>query len=119
MAVLVQNGLKKVLAGKKKKPAIMTNGQWKEFDEKALSTIQSSLAPNVLREVLDKITTAEFCLGLEIIYMNKGLANKICLKEQLYTFSMAEGTSIQNHLDEFNPIIIDLESLYVKIEDED
>ena len=32
---------------------------------------------------------------------------------------MAKGTSIQNHLDEFNSIITDLESLDVKTKDED
>jgi len=31
---------------------------------------------------------------------------------------MAEGTPIQNHLDEFNSILIDLDSMDVKIEDE-
>ena len=51
--------------------------------------------------------------------MTKSLFNKIRLKERLYTFSMAEGTPIQNHLDEFNSILIDLNSMDVKIEDED
>ena len=51
--------------------------------------------------------------------MTKSLANKLRLKERLYTIRMAEGTSIQSHLNEFNPIIIDLENLDVKIEDED
>jgi len=51
--------------------------------------------------------------------MTKSLANKICLKEKLYTFPMAEGAFIHNHLDDFNSILIDLESLDVKIEDED
>jgi hypothetical protein len=32
---------------------------------------------------------------------------------------MAEGTSIQSHLNEFNSICVDLESLDVKIDDED
>ena len=32
---------------------------------------------------------------------------------------MAEGTLIENHLNEFNSIIIDLVSLDVKIEDDD
>ena len=50
--------------------------------------------------------------------MTKSLVNKIRLKEHLYT-SMDEGTPIQNHLDEFNSIIIDLESLDVKLENED
>jgi len=51
--------------------------------------------------------------------MTKSLIDNICLKKRMYTFSMAEGTPIQNHLDEFNSIIFDLERLDVKIEDED
>jgi len=96
----------------------MTDELWEEHDEKVLSTIQLSLAPQAIREVLDKTTTAGVWLKLETIYMTKSLANKIRLKERLYTFSMAEGTSIRNHLDELHSII-DLESLDVKIKDED
>ena len=51
--------------------------------------------------------------------MTKSLANKLRLKERLYTIRMAEGTSIQSHLNEFNSICVDLESLDVKIDDED
>ena len=51
--------------------------------------------------------------------MTKSLANKIRLKERLYTIRMSEGTSMQSHLNEFNSIIVDLESLDVKIDDED
>ena len=51
--------------------------------------------------------------------MTKSLANKIRLKEILYTFRMAEGTPVQKHLNKFNSILIDLESLDVKIENED
>jgi hypothetical protein len=56
---------------------------------------------------------------LEKVYMTKSLANKLRLKERLYTIRMAEGTSIQSHLNEFNSIIVDLESLDVKIDDEE
>ena len=48
MTILTQNGLKKALARKKKKPVTMTEEQWEELDEKALSTIQLGLATNVL-----------------------------------------------------------------------
>ena len=58
-------------------------------------------------------------LRLEVLYMAKSLANKIHLKEHLYMLSISEGTPIQNHLNEFNSIIFDLESLDVKIKDED
>jgi len=51
--------------------------------------------------------------------MTKSLANKIRLKERLYTFRMVEGTPFQKYLNEFNSILVDLESLDVKIEDED
>ena len=75
--------------------------------------IQLCLAVHVLREVLDKAH------ALEVLYMMKTLTNKIHLKERLYTFSMPLGTPIQNHLDDFNSILIDLESMGVKLEDED
>ena len=51
--------------------------------------------------------------------MSKSLANKLRLKERLYTIRMSEGTSIQEHLDEFNSILMDLENLEVVINDED
>jgi hypothetical protein len=56
---------------------------------------------------------------IEELYMTKSLANKLCLKERLYTIHMSEGTSVQSHLNEFNSIIMDIESLDVKIDDED
>ena len=51
--------------------------------------------------------------------MIKSLANKIHLNERLYTFSMANGAPIQNHFDDFNSILINLESIDVTLEDED
>jgi hypothetical protein len=50
--------------------------------------------------------------------MTKSLANKLRFKERLYTIRMSEGTSMQSHLNEFSSIIVDLESLDVKIDDE-
>jgi hypothetical protein len=51
--------------------------------------------------------------------MTKSLANKLRLKERLYTIRMAKGISIQSYINEFNPIIVDLERLDVKIDDEE
>jgi len=48
MAVLTHNGLKKALAGNKKKPVTVTGKQWEVLDEKALSMIQLCLANIVL-----------------------------------------------------------------------
>lgn len=118
-AVLTQNGLKKALDGRSKMSATMTDLQWSELDEKALSAIQLCLSNEVLREVVNETSAKELWVKLESRYMSKSLANKLRLKESLYTLRMAEGTSIQTHLNEFNSIIIDLENLEVKIDDED
>jgi len=69
--------------------------------------------------VLDKTTAADLWTRLEELYMTKSLAYKIRLKERLYSFRMAEGTPDKKHLNNFNSIIVDLESLDVKVEDED
>jgi len=39
LAILTQNDLKKVLVGKMTRPTTMTEEQWDEMDEKALSAI--------------------------------------------------------------------------------
>ena len=119
MAILTQNRLKKAFCGKTMRPAFMTDEQWEDLDEKALSTIQLYLAPHVLHKVLDKTTIVDLWLVLQALYMMKSLNNKIHLKECLYTFSMAKGTPIQNHLDDFNSILLGLGSMDVEIKDED
>ena len=103
----------------KKRPGSLTEDEWEELELKAVSAIQLYLAPHVLRKVFDKTTAVDLWVRLEELHMSKSLANKIRLKERLYTFRMAEGTPIKKHLNEFNSIVIDLESLDVKIEDED
>jgi len=101
--VLIQHGLWKVLSGphmkpstmteeqwavqKKKKRVSLTDYEWEELEEKALSAIQLCLASHVLREVLDKTTVVYLWARLEELCMTKSLANKIRLKEMLYTFS--------------------------------
>ena len=104
---------------KKKKCGSLTDDEWEEREEKALSVIQLCLAPHVLREVLDKITAVSLYVWLQELYMTESLTNKIQLKKRLYTFKMAEGTSTQKHLNDFNSIIVDLKSLDMKIEDKD
>ena len=68
--------------------------------------------------MLDKTTALDLWARLKELYMTKSLANKIRLKKRLYTFKIAEGTLVQKHLNDFDSIIVDLESLDVKVEDE-
>jgi hypothetical protein len=115
-AVLTELVVQKVL---RTRPADMTDDKWQDIDERALSAIQLSLSFDVLREVMHEKSAATLWKKLEELYMTKSLANKLRLKELLDTIRMLEGTSIQSHLNEFNSIIVDLEGLDVKIDDED
>jgi hypothetical protein len=45
--------------------------------------------------------------------------NMIFLKRQLYSLCMKEGTKIDDHLDTFNPLLVQLTSMGVKFESED
>nr|GEU84071.1 retrovirus-related Pol polyprotein from transposon TNT 1-94 [Tanacetum cinerariifolium] len=97
----------------------MSDEDWLELDEMTLATIQLFLTREVLREVIHETTMAGLWLKLESLYMKKCLANKLRLKDRLYTFRMKPGISVQDYLDEFNTILIDLENLDVDIDDED
>ncbi|KAH9695613.1 hypothetical protein KPL71_022838 [Citrus sinensis] len=41
------------------------------------------------------------------------------MKRKLYTFSMKDGRTLKDHLDEFNKLIMDLENVNIDLEDED
>nr|GEX73538.1 retrovirus-related Pol polyprotein from transposon TNT 1-94 [Tanacetum cinerariifolium] len=54
-----------------------------------------------------RATVAGLWLKLESLYMTNSLANKLRLKDHLYTFRMKPDTFVQDHLDEFKTILID------------
>ena len=53
------------------------------------------------------------------MYQKKGISNRVYLKEQFHTLRMTEGATISNHLSVFNGIVSELETLRVKMDDED
>ncbi|KAI3414477.1 uncharacterized protein J3R85_016223 [Psidium guajava] len=97
----------------------MTSAKIEEMDEKAHSAIQLSLNDKVLREVADEETAAGLWSKLESLYMKKSLTSRLYLKQRLYTLKMREGTPVQEHLDEFNKIVLDMKNLDIKLDDED
>ena len=90
-----------------------------ELLEEAHSAIILSLGDTVLREVAKAKSATKLWLKLESLYMTKSLANRLHKKIKLCTFKMTTGMSIEEHLDHFNKIILDLENIDITILDED
>ena len=118
-ASLVKQGLEEALEGENKLPADLTDKEKKEMMRKAYSDIILCLGDKVLREVTKEKTAAELWLKLESLYMTKTLASRLYLKQRLYGFQQGPGVSISDHIDEYHKIILDLENIGFKVEDED
>ncbi|KAG8503416.1 hypothetical protein CXB51_001387 [Gossypium anomalum] len=117
MAILVQFGLKKVVTGKKLENLNKT--EWEELDDKALSAIQLCLANTVLQEVLIEKTSSALWKRLETINATKSLANRLVLKQRLFTFRMNEGELLRDHISQFITLLNDLKNVEVHIDDKD
>ena len=48
---------------------------------------------------------------LESIYMSKSVTNMLCLKKELFGLKMKPGTSLREHLNEFNRLVTQLASI--------
>ena len=72
-----------------------------------------------MREVAREPAAATIWLKLESLYITKSVANRLFLKQQLYSFKMTEERMLSNQIADFNNILDDLENLEVKMEDED
>lgn len=87
--ILPQNGLKRALQVKLKKPTNMTDEEWDEYEQKVVSSIHLALHQDVMYNVLKEKTTSGIWAKQKSIYVSKSLTNKLFLKRQLYSLKMA------------------------------
>ncbi|MBA0750668.1 hypothetical protein Gogos_002071 [Gossypium gossypioides] len=74
---------------------------------------------NVLQEVLKEKITFALWKKLEALYMTKSLANRLILKQHIYTFRMAKGKSIITHISLFFTLLNNLKNLKADTSDKD
>lgn len=86
---------------------------------KAFSSIVFRVSDSVLRKISKETTIFVVWKKLEELYRNKALPNRIYLKEFLFYFKKDENMPVEDFLDEFNALVLDLENLNIKLDEED
>ena len=118
-ALLVHQGCAATLNEESKLPEGLSQTQKIDILSKAHSTLLLCLTDDVIREVIDEDTAAGLWKKLEEKYQKKSLTNRLYQKQRLYTLRMEQNSKVQDHINHFNRIILDLNGLGVKVEDED
>lgn len=118
-ALLVQQKVAKALLDPGKLPASMSNAEKEKMQEIAHSSIILHLADNVLRRVNKIEKVADLWAKLDELYMPKTLSNKLYLKEQFLGFKMDSSKNLEENLDDFSRICIELQNSGETITDDD
>lgn len=115
-SVLRAMGLGKIM---KDKPSDMTEEDWDDIQEQAVSIVELYLKPTVFKQVEDKKDVNELFKVLQSKYHLKELSNRLHLSLRLMSLKMKDGdTKLQDHLDAFNDLVVDLENLGEELSDE-
>ena len=90
----------------------------RDMDEMAYLMILLYLSDELLRLVDEATTTGDLWKKLESLYLTKSLLNKLYLKEKFLGYKMNHSKSLEENLDEFQKIIVDLNNIDAKILDD-
>lgn len=89
-----------------------------EIDKMARSTIVLSLGDSAIREVAKEKVVVGLWVKFEHLYMTKSLANKLYIKKKMLSLKMIEGSSLNEHIDEFSKVCDDLNTVDKVLNDE-
>jgi len=104
-----------LLGEKTNKPKEMSDGEWEILDRKALGEIRLSLAltSTVAFNVSREKTTKDLMATLLKMYEKSSALNKVFLMKRLFNLKMANSGSVAGHLNEFNTLTSQLESVEI------
>ncbi|KAH0776700.1 hypothetical protein KY290_008111 [Solanum tuberosum] len=114
MALLRREGSIHAIDGKY--PDKISDSDKENIEGDALSVIQLSLVPNVLCEVSTSAeeTAKELWKRQEGLYQDRSVTTRMLLQWRLHTFKTESGTLLQDHLDAFNKLVMDLQTAGIK-----
>jgi len=114
--MLKATGFAKLL---KPKPESVTVEEWDDKQEMAVNTVMLYLQPQVIRQVGEYASCELLFAALQQKYHQKELSNQLYTSLKLMSFKMKDGsTKIQDHIDAFNDLVVDLMNLGEELSDE-
>ena len=81
--------------------------------------IRSYLTQDIKYNVLHETSTRQPWEILEKRYLTKSVESRLQLKRRLYRFQMKRGISVDEHMNSYTKLLIDLVNVDVKIDEED
>nr|TKS14461.1 hypothetical protein D5086_0000045350 [Populus alba] len=116
MDMLVQMNLDFTLEDK---PEDLDEKSWERINRLACSSIRLCLVKDQKYAFSEQNSAKELWQALEDKFMKKSIENRLYLKKRIFRFQHKKGTSMNEHLNDFNKMIADLKNLDVEIDDED
>nr|TKS11203.1 hypothetical protein D5086_0000074780 [Populus alba] len=116
MDMLVQMNLDFTLEDK---PKDLDEKSWERINRLACSSIRLCLVKDQKYAFSEQNSAKELWQALEDKFMKKSIENRLYLKKRIFRFQHKKGTSMNEHLNDFNKMIADLKNLDVEIDDED
>ena len=107
-ALLAQQRLLKAIEDPIIWPEGTTEDQKNEILETATGTLIFHLSDSIIRQIDSDDTPAKIWKRLDDLFQVKSLTNKIFLKERLFGFKMNSSKSLDENLDEFRKLTIEL-----------
>jgi len=96
----------------------MQDEEWLILDRQVLGIIWLSLSRRVAHNVTKEKSTARLMEALSGMYEKPSANNKVHLMKNLFNVKMTEGTSVTQHLNNFNTITNQLSYVEIEFDDE-
>ncbi|KAJ0103505.1 hypothetical protein Patl1_05655 [Pistacia atlantica] len=99
-------------------PKKMLDEDWALLDRQVLGVIRLTLTKNVASNVAKETTTTGLMKIFSDMYEKPFANNKVHLMKKLFNHKMREGTSMTEHMNDFNTIINQLSSVKIDFDEE-
>ena len=96
----------------------MKDEDWNLLDRHVFGVIRLILPRSIVHNIVKEKIIVDFMKTLSSMYEKPSANNKVYLMKKLFNLKKAEGTSIAQHLNEFNTITNQLSTVGIEFDDE-